>query len=133
MSRALLVVALTLAGSLLGASAGVAAVPSLSKIVFGGRTSVPPAVQEFAWQVITTRCDYQAWDRKQRSFSAYDVTTRTLEAGVSYSINIMTIVPWQQKEPPAFIEMTIVDDGRPRLTALKSSFVQCTPAPRSPA
>jgi hypothetical protein len=47
-------------------------------------------------------------------------------ASVVYSINILSELTWKKSEPPAFIEMTVVDDGRMRLTALKSSFVVCT-------
>ena len=120
-----LVMGLALGVCILHASAGFAEVSTHSKIVFGGGTSVPRPVQEFAWQVIERRCDYQPWDRDERSFSVYDVKTRTLGAGVAYSINIKSDLPWQKEDPPAFIEMTIVDDGGLRLTALKSSFVDC--------
>jgi hypothetical protein len=42
---------------------------------------------------------------------------RAIDAGAVYSINILS--------EPTLIEMTIVDDGSVRLTALKSSFVTC--------
>jgi hypothetical protein len=32
---------------------------------------------------------------------------------------------WKKTDPPVIIEMTIVDDGRLQLTALKASFVVC--------
>ena len=36
-------------------------------------------------------------------------------------------VPWRKWEPPAFMAMTVLDDGAMRLTALKSSFITCAP------
>lgn len=96
-----------------------------SRVLFARNSAVPPAVQEFAWRVIETRCNYQAYEREQRSFWAYDARARNVDAGVAYSISILSELPWRKKEPPAFIEMTIVDDGDMRLTALKSSFVVC--------
>ena len=105
--------------------AGFAAVPSDSRILFTRDTAVPPSVQEFAWRVIETRCNYQRYERDQRSFWAYDAQARKVDAGVAYSINILSELTRKSTEPPAVIEMTIVDDGRLRLTALKSSFVVC--------
>jgi hypothetical protein len=86
---------------------------------------VPRPVQEFAWRVIETRCDYSSYERAQRSFWAYDARVQGLGAGVAYSIAILSELPWRMAQPAAFIEMTIVDDGSLRLTALKSSFVVC--------
>ena len=43
--------------------------------------------------------------------------------GVIYSISILSELPWKKTDPPGFIEMTVVDDGGLRLSALKSSFV----------
>jgi hypothetical protein len=106
------------------ASVAVAA-PVDSRILFTISTAVPRSVQEFAWRVIETRCNYQAYEREQRSFWAYDARVMRLGAGVVYSINILSELTWKKSEPPAFIEMTVVDDGRMRLTALKSSFVVC--------
>jgi hypothetical protein len=111
--------------ALLCALAGFAAAPIDSRILFPRNATVPRSVQEFAWRVIETRCNYQAYEREQRSFWAYDAHARRVGAGVVYSISILSELPWRKTEPPAVIEMTVVDDGRMRLTALKSSFVVC--------
>jgi hypothetical protein len=86
---------------------------------------VPPAVQAFAWQVIETRCNYQRYEREQRSFWAYDVRIRRTGTDVIYSINILSDLAWEKTDPPAIIEMTVVDDGGVRLTTLRSSLVLC--------
>ena len=109
--------------------AGFAAPPIDSRILFAGGTDVPRLVQEFAWRVIETRCNYQQYELEQRSFWAYDVQARRVDTGLVYSINILSEVPWRKTEPPAIIEMTVVDDGLMRLTALKSSFVICATQP----
>ena len=101
------------------------ATPVDSRILFTINTAVPRSVQEFAWRVIETRCNYQASEREQRSFWAYDARAMKVGAGVVYSISILSDLPWKKSEPLAFIEMTVIDDGRMRLTALKSSFVVC--------
>ena len=111
--------------AILCASAGFAALPVDSKILFARDTPVPRPVQEFAWRQIETRCNYQRYEREERSFSAYNAQARKVDAGVAYSISILSELPWKKTEPPAVIEMTIVDDGRLRLTALRSSFVVC--------
>jgi len=111
--------------TMLCALAGLAATPIDSRILFHRNAPVPRSVQEFAWRVIETRCNYQSYEREQRSFWAYDAQARRVGAGVVYSISILSELPWKKTEPPAVIEMTIVDDGRVRLTALKSSFVVC--------
>ena len=109
----------------LWALVGFAGAPIDSQIQFPGDT-VPRAVQEFAWRVIETRCNYQAYEYRERSFWAYDVKTRKAGPGVIYSISILSELPWEKTDSPGFIEMTVVDDGGLRLTALKSSFVVCT-------
>ena len=111
--------------TILCALTGFAAATIDSRILFARDTTVPRSVQEFAWRVIETRCNYQAYEREQRSFWAYDTQARRVGADVVYSINILSYLPWKKSEPPAIIEMTVVDDGRMRLTALKSSFVVC--------
>ena len=111
---------------LLWALVGFAAAPIDSQIQFPGDSAVPRAVQEFAWRVIETRCNYQAYEYRERSFWAYDVKTRKAGPGVIYSISILSELPWKKTDSPGFIEMTVVDDGGLRLTALKSSFVVCT-------
>jgi len=73
-------------------------------------------------------CNYQPYEREQRSFWAYHTQARRVGADVVYSINILSYLPWKKSDPPAIIEMTVVDDGRVRLTALKSSFVVCNPS-----
>jgi hypothetical protein len=112
----------------LGALAGFAPVPG-SRILFAPEPSVPRPVQELAWRVIETRCDYSSYEREQRSFWAYDAQVRKTDGGVAYSIAILSELPWRKAVPPAVIEMTIVDDGNPRLTALRSSFVVCRSSP----
>ena len=54
----------------LWALVGFAAVPVNPKIQFPGDSTVPRAVQEFAWRVIETRCNYQAYEYQERSFWA---------------------------------------------------------------
>ena len=102
-----------------------AAAPSTSKILFTRDTIVPRSVQQFAWQVIETRCNYQAYERQQRSFWAYGAQARRSDMGVAYSISILSDLSWKKTDPPAIIEMTIVDDGRLHVTALSASFVVC--------
>lgn len=111
--------------TMLCALAGFAAAPIDSRILFPRDATVPRSVQELAWRVIETRCNYHSYEREQRSFWAYDAQARRVGAGVVYSISILSELPWRKTEPPAVIEMTVVDDGRMRLTALKSSFVVC--------
>ena len=96
-----------------------------SKILFAGNTAVPRSVQAFAWRVIETRCNYMAYEREQRSFWAYSAQATRVGADLVYSISILSELTWKKSEPPAIIEMTVVDDGRMRLTALRSSFVVC--------
>ncbi len=98
-----------------------------SRILFARDPSVPRSVQEFAWRVVETRCNYQRYELAQRSFWAYDVRVKTVDADVVYSINILSELPWKKTEPPAVIAMTVVHDGGVRLAALTSSFVVCTP------
>ena len=110
---------------ILSAWAGLAFAAADSRILFSGTTSVPRPAQEFAWRVIETRCNYQAYEREERTFWAYQTRATKSEAGAAYSINILSEVTWRKTLPPNYIEMTIVDDGGLRLTALKSSFVVC--------
>jgi hypothetical protein len=110
---------------LLCALVGFAAAPIDSRILFAGDTPVPRSVQEFAWRVIETRCNYQRYQLEQRSFWAFDAQARRAGASVVYSIRILSDLTWKKTEPPAVIDMTVVDDGGMRLTALKSSFVVC--------
>jgi len=110
---------------ILCALAGFRAAPVESRILFVANTVVPRPVQDFAWRVIETRCNYQSQERWQRSFWAYDARARRVEGDTVYSIEILSDLPWKKTEPPAVIAMTIVDDGRLRLTALTSSFITC--------
>jgi hypothetical protein len=100
-----------------------------SRILFAGDTTVSRSVQEFAWRVIETHCNYQRYELEQRSFWAYDAQARRVDGGVVYSISILSELTWKKTEPPAIIQMTLVDDGRMRLAALKSSFVVCEAQP----
>lgn len=113
--------------ALLCAMASVSVAPVDAQIVFARDSAVPPSVQEFAWRVIETRCNYQSYERDQRSFWAYNVLARRIDDGVAYSIKIVSDVTFRKREPSGFIEMTIVDEGGLRLTALTSSFVTCAP------
>lgn len=120
-----LTAALMLTVAILSAEAGLAAVPTDSRILFARDTAVPRAVQEFAWRVIETRCAYQSYERQQRSFWAYDAHVRKVDDGLSYSISIVSDLTWKKTETSAFIAMTIVDNGRLRLASLKSSVIAC--------
>jgi hypothetical protein len=111
--------------AVLWAPAGFAAAPTDSRITFPAGTPVPRPVQEFAWRVIETRCNYQAYERADRSFFAYDARVTRIGAEVVYSIHIRADATWRRIEPPTFIDMTVVDDGRLRLAALRSSFAVC--------
>lgn len=104
---------------------GFAPAPVDSRIEFPGNATVPRAVQQFAWRVIETRCNYQSYELAQRSFWAYRVETRESGSGIAYSIHVVSDLRWKKTEPPATIDMTVVDDGSMRLTALKSTFVVC--------
>jgi hypothetical protein len=99
--------------------------PVDSQIEFPGNTTVPRAVQQFAWRVIETRCNYQSYEREQRSFWAYNVETSKSGTGVAYSIHVVSDLRWKKTNPPSTIDMTVVDDGSIRLTSLKSKFVVC--------
>ncbi|HKZ08078.1 MAG TPA: hypothetical protein VJU81_21615 [Methylomirabilota bacterium] len=96
-----------------------------SPILFPRGSPVPRGVQAFAWRVVEERCAYQAVERRQRAFWATAAQATALDGGLAYSLRILSDVPWKKTEPTAVIEMTIVDDGGLRLTALRSSFVTC--------
>jgi hypothetical protein len=98
-----------------------------SRILFAGDTTVSRSVQEFAWRVIETHCNYQRYELEQRSFWAYDAQARRVDGGVVYSIHPFR-TDMEEDRAPAIIQMTLVDDGRIRLAALKSSFVPAKPA-----
>jgi len=112
---------------ILCALAGFRTGPTDARILFTVGTDVPRRVQEFAWHTIETRCNFHRYELEQRSFWAYDARARRVDAAVVYSIEILAEVPWRKWEPPALIEMIILDDGAMRLTALKSSFITCAP------
>jgi hypothetical protein len=112
---------------ILCALAGFGTAPIDARILFARGTDVPRSVQEFAWRVIATRCNFHQYELFQRSFWAYDARARRVDAAVVYSIKILSEVTWRKREPPALIEMTVLDDGAMRLTALKSSFITCSP------
>jgi len=111
--------------------AGFAPVPYGSKILFVGGTDVPGPVQEFAWRVVETHCNYQRYELEQRSFWAYDTRVTKVDGAVAYTIKIISELAWQKSEPPALIEMTIVRDDGLRITALKSTFVGCAASLRA--
>jgi len=112
---------------LLCALAGIAAAPVDSKILFARGTDVPRSAQVFAWRVIERHCNYQAYERELRTFWAFDTRVRSVGPDLVYSISILSELSWRKTEPPAIIEMTLVDDGRLRLATLSSSFVDCAP------
>lgn len=113
-------VAMTVAGE-----PSVAAVTTDSPIMFARDSAVPRPVQEFAWRVIETRCDYQGYERGQRTFWAYHTQAQKLDTGLAYSIEILSERSWKKSEPPATIQMTILDDGRLHVIGLSSTFVGC--------
>jgi hypothetical protein len=117
-----LVLALTIAGE---PSVGFAAVTTDSPIMFARDSAVPRPVQEFAWRVIETRCNYQGYERGQRTFWAYHTQAQKLDTGLAYSIEILSERSWKKSEPPATIQMTILDDGRLHVIGLSSTFVSC--------
>jgi hypothetical protein len=98
-----------------------------NKILFARDAPVPLAVQDFAWRVIEKQCAYQPYELGQRSFWAYEARARRVGPEVVYSITVLSERPWKKTEPPAVIEMTLVDDGALRLAELKSSFIACAP------
>jgi hypothetical protein len=105
---------------------GCATLPTDSRILFS-RGTVPRAIQKFAWRVIVERCNYESYELEERSFWAAREQVGEADGQTMYSITILSDVTWRKRDPPALIEMTIVDDGGLRLAALKSSFVTCTP------
>jgi len=115
--------------SILFGLASFAPVPTDAGILFARDTTVPPSVQEFAWRVIEKRCSYQPYEREERSFWAYEAHTRRVAADTVYSINILSEVTWKKTESPAMIKMIVIDDGRMRLAAMRSSFVACASEP----
>jgi hypothetical protein len=126
--RGLVHVARRMAGLMLVPCAlvGLGAGPIDSPILFARDSDVPAPVRAFAWRVIETRCSYQPYERDQRMFWAYRVRAAKTGDGAVYSIGILSERSWKKAEPPAIIEMTIVDEGRMRLAELKSSFVPCS-------
>jgi len=119
---------------LLSALAGSPAFGFDSRILFARATPVPEAVQQFAWRVIEERCDYQSFERTQRSFWAYDARARGVGEGTAYTIKIVSDVAWRKNEPSAYIDMTIVAaDRQLRVTALTSSFIGCSLSPGASA
>jgi hypothetical protein len=112
---------------MLGALIGVLATPADAAVLFSRHSGVPWPVQEFAWRVIETHCDYQGYERSLRSFWAYDTRAEPRDGRTVYSIKVIADVTWRKREPPAVIEMTLVDEGGVQLAALRSSFITCAP------
>lgn len=112
---------------ILWALAGFASIPLDSRIQFSRGAPVPGSVQAFAWTVIRQHCAYQSHELSQRSFWASDARARAAAGETVYSIRVLSEVGWMKTDPVDVIEMTIVDDGRLRLAALKSSFITCSP------
>ena len=98
-----------------------------AQVLFPAASGVPRPVQDFTWRVIETHCRFQPYERAQRSFWAYDVRVRSIEGGTVYRIAVVADLTWRKREPSAFIEMTLVDEGRLRLDALTLSFILCAP------
>src|SRR5262245_35906444 len=114
-------------GLMLTAVGAIMPAPTDAGILFARGTGVPVPVQEFAWRVIEARCRYGPHDLAQRSFWAYDARQSSSETGVVHSIKILSELTWKKTEPPAVIEMTIVERGGLELVALTSSFSACLP------
>jgi hypothetical protein len=114
-------------GLMLWALTGFAAAPGESRIQFAAHPVVPQPVQDFAWRVIETRCNYQSYELRERSFWAFSASAKRIDGGTVYSIEILSDVAWKKVEPPALIAMIVVDDGGLHLAALKSSFIACAP------
>lgn len=112
---------------ILGALVGFKSGATDPGILFASGTDVPRTVQEFAWRVIETRCNFSGFELERRLFWAYDARAMRVDAAVVYSIKILSEVPWREREPPVSIEMTVLDDEGMQLTALKSSFITCSP------
>jgi hypothetical protein len=108
------------------ALAGFASGQLESPILFSRGSPVPPPVQQFAWRVIEARCNYQSYERSQRVFWASDARATKGDGQIVYSIHVLSELSSRHREPTGVIDMTIVDDGRLRLTALRSSFVVCS-------
>ena len=111
---------------MLCALVGCLVTPAHAEIMFSRGSGVPRPVQDFAWRVIETHCDYESYERAQRSFWAYETRADNSGGHMVYSIKVLSDVAWRKREPPATIEMTLVDDGGVRLTALRTSFITCT-------
>jgi hypothetical protein len=109
----------------LWALAGFTPAPVANRILFAGDKQVPKAIQDFAWRVIETRCNFQAFERRERAFWAYEARTERVEGQTVYSIQIVSDVMWKKTDPAALISMTVVDDGGLRLAALRSTFITC--------
>ena len=97
-----------------------------SGILFARDAAVPQSVGRFAWRVIETRCNYQSYELAQRSFWAYAAHFEKVGADVIYSLGILSDLTWKKTQPPAIIEMTIVDNGQLALTGLRSTYVTCS-------
>jgi hypothetical protein len=99
-----------------------------NRLLFAGDGPVPKPVQDFAWRVIETRCAYQAFERRERSFWAYQTRSERVDGHMVYSIEIVSDLMWKRTEPAALISMTVVEDGGLRLAALTSRFITCEPS-----
>ena len=73
---------------MLCAVVNLAAAPIESKILFARDTIVPRSVQQFAWRVIETRCNFSGFELEGRLFWAYDARAMRVDAAVVYSIKI---------------------------------------------
>ena len=116
--------------AMLCALAGFAMASTGGGILFPADASVPLTVRAFAWRVIETRCNFQRHELGQRSFWAHDVRTSRVDGTVAYSIRVLSDLDWKKTEPPATVEMVVVDDGgRLRLASLNATFAVCASAP----
>jgi hypothetical protein len=71
---------------ILGALAGFKSGATDAGILFASGTDVPRTVQEFAWRVIETRCNFSGFERERRLFWSYDARAMRVDAAVVYSI-----------------------------------------------
>jgi len=99
------------------AASGFTVTPAGGGILFAANSNVPPAVRDFAWRVIETRCEFQRHEVDQRSFWAYDARTRNVGSAVVYSIRILSELTWKKTEPPATFEVVVANRRWPSSAA----------------
>jgi hypothetical protein len=76
--------------------AGLATASTDARVLFTIDTHVPGSVQQFAWRVIETRCNFHQDELSQRAFWVYDARATSVDAAVLYSIKILSEVSWEK-------------------------------------